>query len=95
MVYPTKKMAEEHYADLSKKGFFGSLTDFFSSGPIVCMCWEGQNVVKQGRQMMGETNPQASIPGSIRGDFSIDLGRNIIHGSDSTDSAAHEIKVIS
>mmetsp|Transcript_3652 Transcript_3652/g.8397 ORF Transcript_3652/g.8397 Transcript_3652/m.8397 type:complete len:227 (+) Transcript_3652:69-749(+) len=93
MVWPTKEMAEAHYADLSKKGFFGGLTSFFSSGPIVCMCWEGKDIIKQGRQMLGETQPLASKPGSIRGDFSIDLGRNICHGSDSPDSAAHELKM--
>jgi len=87
MVWPTREMAEEHYADLSKKPFFPGLAKFFSSGPIVCMCWEGKDVIKQGRQMLGETQPLASKPGSIRGDYSIDLGRNICHGSDSPDSA--------
>jgi nucleoside-diphosphate kinase len=77
MVWPTKQMAEEHYADLSKKPFFPGLVNFFSSGPIVCMCWEGKDIIRQGRQMLGETQPLASKPGSIRGDFSIDLGRNI------------------
>jgi nucleoside-diphosphate kinase len=91
MVWPTKEMAEEHYADLSKKPFFPGLVKFFSSGPIVCMCWEGKDIIKQGRQMLGETQPLASKPGSIRGDFSIDLGRNICHGSDSPDSAKHEL----
>jgi len=91
MVWPTRKMAEEHYADLSKKGFFGGLCEFFSSGPIVCMCWEGKDVIKQGRQMLGQTNPLTSLPGSIRGDYSIDLGRNICHGSDSPEAAAHEL----
>jgi nucleoside-diphosphate kinase len=93
MVWPTKQMAEEHYADLSKKPFFPGLTSFFSSGPIVCMCWEGKDVIKQGRQMLGETQPLASKPGSIRGDFSIDLGRNICHGSDSPEGAEHELKM--
>jgi nucleoside diphosphate kinase len=69
------------------------LTQFFSSGPIVCMCWEGKDIIKQGRVMLGETQPLASNPGSIRGDYSIDLGRNICHGSDSPDSAAHELKM--
>jgi nucleoside-diphosphate kinase len=86
-------MAEEHYADLSKKPFFPGLVSFFSSGPIVCMCWEGKDVIKQGRQMLGETQPLASKPGSIRGDFSIDLGRNICHGSDSPESAAKELEM--
>lgn len=91
MVWPTEEMAAEHYADLSKKGFFPGLCKFFSSGPIVCMCWEGKDIIKQGRQMLGETQPLASKPGSIRGDYSIDLGRNICHGSDSPDAAAHEL----
>ena len=91
MVWPTKEMAQSHYADLSKKPFFGGLVDFFSSGPIVCMCWEGKDIIKQGRQMLGETQPLASKPGSIRGDFSIDLGRNIIHGSDAVESAEREL----
>lgn len=93
MVWPTKEMAETHYADLSKKPFFGGLTNFFSSGPIVCMCWEGKDIIKQGRQMLGETQPLASKPGSIRGDYSIDLGRNICHGSDSPEAAEHELKM--
>ena len=64
-----------------------------NEGPVVCMCWEGKDIIKQGRQMLGETQPLASKPGSIRGDFSIDLGRNICHGSDSPESAAHELKM--
>eukprot|EP00555_Chaetoceros_dichaeta_P003807 CAMPEP_0198251354 /NCGR_PEP_ID=MMETSP1447-20131203/2209_1 /TAXON_ID=420782 /ORGANISM="Chaetoceros dichaeta, Strain CCMP1751" /LENGTH=226 /DNA_ID=CAMNT_0043936345 /DNA_START=25 /DNA_END=705 /DNA_ORIENTATION=- len=93
MVWPTMEMAEAHYADLSKKGFYKGLCQFFSSGPVVCMCWEGKDIIKQGRQMLGETQPLASKPGSIRGDFSIDLGRNICHGSDSPDAAAHELNM--
>lgn len=93
MVWPTKEMASTHYADLSKKKFFPGLVDFFSSGPIVCMCWEGKDIIKQGRQMLGETQPLASKPGSIRGDYSIDLGRNICHGSDSPEAAAHELNM--
>lgn len=93
MVWPTVDMAQEHYKDLSKKPFYSGLCKFFSSGPIVCMCWEGKDVIKQGRQMLGETQPLASKPGSIRGDFSIDLGRNICHGSDSADSAQHELEM--
>jgi len=93
MVWPTLEMAENHYKDLSKKGFYPSLCKFFSSGPIVCMCWEGKDVIKQGRQMLGETQPLASKPGSIRGDYSIDLGRNICHGSDSPEGAEHELNM--
>jgi nucleoside-diphosphate kinase len=93
MVWPTEEMAAAHYADLSSKGFFQGLVKFFSSGPIVCMCWEGKDIIKQGRQMLGETQPLASKPGSIRGDFSIDLGRNICHGSDAPESAEHELRM--
>eukprot|EP00527_Entomoneis_sp_CCMP2396_P008001 CAMPEP_0198152866 /NCGR_PEP_ID=MMETSP1443-20131203/61525_1 /TAXON_ID=186043 /ORGANISM="Entomoneis sp., Strain CCMP2396" /LENGTH=233 /DNA_ID=CAMNT_0043818999 /DNA_START=174 /DNA_END=875 /DNA_ORIENTATION=- len=93
MVWPTPDMAEAHYADLSTKPFFKGLTKFFSSGPVVCMCWEGKDIIKQGRTMLGETQPLASAPGSIRGDYSIDLGRNICHGSDSPESAQHELKM--
>jgi nucleoside-diphosphate kinase len=93
MVWPTADMAAAHYADLSTKKFFPGLVQFFSSGPIVCMCWEGKDIIKQGRQMLGETQPLASKPGSIRGDYSIDLGRNICHGSDSPEAAAHELEM--
>lgn len=93
LVWPTKEMAEAHYADLSKKPFFPGLVKFFSSGPIVCMCWEGKDIIRQGRQMLGETQPLASKPGSIRGDYSIDLGRNICHGSDSPEAAEHELQM--
>jgi len=82
-----------HYCDLKLKPFFTGLIKHISSGPVVAMVWEGKNVVKQGRQMLGETDPLKSKPGSIRGDFSIDMGRNIIHGSDSVDSANAEIEL--
>lgn len=85
------ELLKQHYGDLAGKPFFDGLVNFIGSGPVVPMVWEGKDVVKQGRQMMGETNPLASKPGSIRGDFSIDIGRNIIHGSDSVDSAKKEI----
>ena len=91
MEQATMEKAQEHYKDLSSKPFFESLCKFFSSSPIILMCWEGKDVVKQGRQMMGETDPLKSKPGSIRGDFSIDMGRNIIHGSDSVESAVREL----
>jgi len=93
MVWPTLEMAEKHYADLSTKPFYPGLCKFFSSGPVICMCWEGKDSIKQGRRMLGETQPLASNPGSIRGDFSIDLGRNICHGSDSAEAAKHELNM--
>ena len=64
---------EKHYADLKKKPFFKDLVDYMISGPVVCMVWEGLGAVKCGRMMLGETNPQASLPGSIRGDMSIQV----------------------
>merc|ERR1712062_594229 len=82
---------QKHYADLASKPFFPSLVKHIASGPVVPMVWEGKDVVKQGRSMLGETDPLKSKPGSIRGDFSIDMGRNIIHGSDPVESAEKEI----
>jgi nucleoside-diphosphate kinase len=93
MVWPTPELAADHYSDLSTKKFFPALVKFFSSGPIVAMCWEGSDIIKQGRSMLGETQPLASKPGSIRGDYSIDLGRNICHGSDSPESARKELEM--
>jgi len=91
MLHPDDVLLNLHYCDLRAKPFFTSLVAHISSGPVVAMVWEGKNVVKQGRQMLGETDPLKSKPGSIRGDFSIDMGRNIIHGSDSVESANAEI----
>merc|ERR1712071_638332 len=82
---------EKHYADLAKKPFFGGLVKYMASGPVVAMVWEGLNAVKTGRVMLGETNPADSKPGTIRGDFAVQVGRNICHGSDAVDSANHEI----
>lgn len=81
----------KHYADLSSRPFFDGLVQYMASGPVVAMVWEGLQVVKTGRQMLGETNPVDSKPGTIRGDFCIQVGRNICHGSDSVESANKEI----
>merc|ERR1712212_1099408 len=88
---PGAELLNEHYGDLKEKPFFAGLVKHIASGPVVPMVWEGKDVVKQGRAMRGETEPLKSKPGSIRGDFSIDMGRNIIHGSDSVESALKEI----
>ncbi len=82
---------QEHYKDLSARPFFPGLVQYMASGPVVCMVWTGLNAVKAGRVLLGETNPQDSKPGSIRGDFCIQTGRNICHGSDSVESAEREI----
>merc|ERR1712240_23379 len=93
MMRPGQKHLEEHYADLSKRPFFPGLVKYMDSGPVVAMCWEGQGVVKTGRVMLGETNPKDSKPGTIRGDYCIQVGRNVIHGSDAVESAQKEISL--
>ncbi|WFD31670.1 nucleoside-diphosphate kinase [Malassezia sp. CBS 17886] len=90
-VHAGEEHLEKHYQDLKGKPFFPGLIKYMSSGPVVAMVWEGKDVVKQGRVILGATNPLASAPGTIRGDFAIDVGRNICHGSDSVDSAKAEI----
>lgn len=89
----SEELLNQHYADLKEKKFFPSLIKHIGSGPVVPMVWEGKDAVKQGRAMLGETDPLKSKPGSIRGDYSIDMGRNIIHGSDSVESAEKEINL--
>ncbi|EFA77761.1 nucleoside diphosphate kinase [Heterostelium album PN500] len=93
ILHPTKEQAEAHYADLSSKPFFNGLVKFFSSGAIVAMVWEGKGVIKGGRSLVGATDPAQSLPGSIRGDLCVEVGRNIVHGSDGPESAQHEIKL--
>ncbi len=78
-----RDLAEEHYKDLSAKPFFKDLVDYIVSGPVVCMVWEGNGVVKSARKLIGATNPLEAEPGTIRGDFAIQTGRNVVHGSDS------------
>ncbi|MEM3396021.1 MAG: nucleoside-diphosphate kinase [Thermoplasmata archaeon] len=91
MLWIKRELAEKHYAEHVGKKFFEGLVSYITSGPVIAMVIEGKNAVKLVRDMMGKTNPQESLPGTIRGDYSIDLGRNIIHGSDSPASAEREI----
>ena len=93
MSTPGKEHFEKHYSDLSTKGFFAGLIAYVTSGPVVAMVWEGHNSVLTGRKMLGATRPDDSAPGTIRGDLAVDVGRNIIHGSDSVDSANKEISL--
>ncbi len=86
----TRELAEQHYAEHSERPFFGELVDFITSGPIVAMVLEGTDAVKAARQVIGATNPLEASPGSIRGDFAIEMGQNMVHGSDSPESAARE-----
>jgi nucleoside-diphosphate kinase len=87
LAQPTEDLLRKHYSDLTEKVFFPKLLKYMLSGPVVCMVWEGTGAVATGRVMLGETQPLKSAPGTIRGDFCIDVGRNICHGSDSVDSA--------
>jgi nucleoside-diphosphate kinase len=82
--------AKEHYAEHEGKPFFGELVDFITSGPLVAMVLEGHEAVKAARQVIGSTNPLEAAPGSIRGDFALEVGQNMVHGSDSDESAARE-----
>jgi nucleoside-diphosphate kinase len=90
-MWASDELLKKHYADLSSKPFFAGLVKYMSSGPVVPMVWEGKNAVKTGRIMLGETDPFKSLPGTIRGDFCIEVGRNICHGSDGVESAKKEI----
>ena len=88
---PGKDHMEQHYIDLKDKKFFPGLISYMTSGPVVAMVWEGKNAVKEGRKMLGATMPSDSNPGTIRGDYALEVGRNICHGSDAVDSANAEI----
>ncbi|RNF40502.1 nucleoside-diphosphate kinase [Planococcus salinus] len=90
MQIPTE-LAEQHYGEHKERPFFGELVEFITSGPVFAMVWEGENVILTARQMMGATNPKDAAPGTIRGDFAVTVGKNMIHGSDSAESAEREI----
>ncbi|HET7629262.1 MAG TPA: nucleoside-diphosphate kinase [Bacillales bacterium] len=87
----SKELAEQHYAEHKERPFFGDLVDFITSSPVFAMVWEGENVIATARNMMGATNPSESAPGTIRGDYAVQVSQNIIHGSDSPASAEREI----
>uniref|UniRef100_A0A7S1TKR2 Nucleoside diphosphate kinase n=1 Tax=Erythrolobus australicus TaxID=1077150 RepID=A0A7S1TKR2_9RHOD len=93
MLTPSKSLAQTHYEALSSKPFFNDLVDFICSGPVVAMVWQGTDVVLTGRRMIGATKPSESAPGTIRGDFGLEVGRNVIHGSDAVDTAQREIGI--
>jgi len=86
----TRELAERHYAEHSERPFFGELVEFITSGPIVAMVLEGEGAVKAARQVIGATDPLQAATGSIRGDLAVEMGRNLVHGSDSPESAARE-----
>ncbi len=85
--------AEEHYAEHRERPFFGELVEFITGGPLVALVVEGPNAVAGTRRLMGVTNPVEATPGSIRGDFALEIGQNLVHGSDSSESAAREIAI--
>ncbi len=89
----SREIAEQHYAEHSERPFFSELVDFITSGPLVAMVLEGDDAVRAARQLIGATNPLEAAPGSIRGDFAVQVGQNMVHGSDSPESAEREAKL--
>jgi nucleoside-diphosphate kinase len=86
-----RAVAEDHYSEHRERPFFGELVDFITSGPVVMMAVEGPGAISALRTMMGPTDPQGAPPGTIRGDFALEVGQNVIHGSDGPESAAREL----
>jgi nucleoside-diphosphate kinase len=89
----TRELAEEHYAEHREKPFFGELVEFITTSPVVAMKVEGEGVIKVMRHLMGATNPAEAAPGTIRGDLALSLPDNLVHGSDSPESAERELKL--
>jgi nucleoside-diphosphate kinase len=88
-----RETAEAHYAEHVERPFFGELVAFITSAPLVALCVSGPDAIAGMRGLMGATNPIDAAPGSIRGDFATEIGENIVHGSDSTESAARELEI--
>jgi nucleoside-diphosphate kinase len=86
-----RELAEQHYAEHAEKPFFGELVEFITGGPLVAMVLEGHEAVKAARQVIGATNPLEAAPGSIRGDYALEVQTNLVHGSDGPESSAREI----
>jgi nucleoside-diphosphate kinase len=86
-----RETAEQHYGEHRERPFFGELVDFITGGPLVALVVEGPNAVTGVRRLMGVTNPVEATPGSIRGDYALEIGQNLVHGSDSPESAAREV----
>ncbi len=93
MLWIARELAESHYAEHREKPFFSALVDYITSGPVVAMVVEGKNAIKVVRTLVGATNPAEAAPGTIRGDFGLDVGRNVVHASDSPQSADREISL--
>ncbi|ELS46598.1 nucleoside-diphosphate kinase [Microcystis sp. LEGE 00066] len=93
MMQVSSELAEKHYAVHKERPFFPSLVDFITSSPVVAMVWQGEGVIASARKIIGATNPLNAEPGTIRGDFGISVGRNLIHGSDGPDTAKDEVSL--
>ncbi|MGV2831113.1 nucleoside-diphosphate kinase [Myxosarcina sp. GI1(2024)] len=91
MMSVSRELAEKHYEVHKDKSFFSGLIDFITSAPVIAMVWEGESVVSAARNLIGATNPISAAPGSIRGDFGVSIGRNLIHGSDAIETARKEV----
>ena len=91
MMQVSRELAETHYGVHKERPFFKGLVDFITSAPVIAMVWEGENVVSAARNLIGATNPTTADPGSIRGDFGVSIGRNLIHGSDAIETAQTEV----
>ncbi len=91
LVQVSRDLAEEHYEEHRDKDFFGELVTFLTSGPVVAITVEGVSAVRVARDMMGATDPTKAAPGTIRGDFALEIGENVVHGSDSVESGRREI----
>ncbi len=89
----TEDLARRHYAEHEGKPFFGELVEFITSGPIVAMVLEGTEAIRAARQVIGATNPLEAAPGSVRGDFALEVGKNMVHGSDSPESGRREAEL--
>ncbi len=92
-VTPSRELAEKHYGVHRERPFFSGLVDFITSGPVVAMVWEGEGVISSARKLIGATKPLESEPGTIRGDLAVNIGRNVIHGSDGAETAKFEISL--
>jgi nucleoside-diphosphate kinase len=90
---PSRALAEQHYGIHRDRPFFAGLVDFITSGPVVAMVWEGSGVIASARKLIGATKPVEAEPGTIRGDLAVDIGRNVIHGSDAPETAQSEISL--
>lgn len=90
---PSRELAEQHYAVHRERPFFTGLVEFITSGPVVAMVWEGDGVIASARKIIGATKPLEAEPGTIRGDFGVNIGRNLIHGSDAPETAQQEISL--